>query len=421
MSGDLAGDAFSAISSVTKQWKSEKRKADRQDHIRSYSRFYIPSDRITVREVAFKIMEEAYNKASANGKYYANARQIFYAARPLILSKATNNELDSKYFTQKLLKDYLEEFTPGWKVVWDARGHFTEPHTQKSIGIGGIEVEKYIGQWHSHIEEHEKPDVGYNIQTCGPENRFGAVLFIEKEGFDEILADAGIGKKYDLAIMSTKGIPVKAACDLLFALPRNVRVFVLHDFDKSGFTIVRTLRKGTRMAEGRECVDLGFRIDDVRGLESEPVGGDGDARHYLKYKTDATEEEINFLITDQGYRRWIGKRVELNAMMSDEFIEWIEKKLQQHNVQKVIPDNEGLAAAYKRWVVAERIKKIVEEQTKEIEEVEIPKDLRIQVTKRLKKNPMMPWDLAITDVADDDPPPGKNLPSKPPARSAEDA
>src|SRR5690606_16594938 len=84
--------------------------------------------RTSIREVAFYVMEDAYNKASANGKYYANARQIMYAARPEILKHADATDLDSVYFTQTLLKDYIEEYCPDWKVVWDARGHLIEPH-----------------------------------------------------------------------------------------------------------------------------------------------------------------------------------------------------------------------------------------------------------------------------------------------------
>ena len=43
------------------------------------------------------------------------------------------------------------------------------------------------------------------------------MLFIEKEGFDPILESAGIAKKFDIAIMSTKGMSVTAARLLLAA------------------------------------------------------------------------------------------------------------------------------------------------------------------------------------------------------------
>jgi hypothetical protein len=404
MSKDMSEDVFSALTSVTKQWKKEKRKADRQDRLHSYQyhSFYIPVNHISQREAAFQIMEKAYNKASANGRYYANARQIFYAARPLVLELTDKKStLDSRYFTQTLLKDYLEMYSPNWKVVWDARGHFSEPHTDFSIGIGGIEVEEYIRKWHNQIEDYEEPDIGYNINTKGPANRYGAVLFIEKEGFDEILLDVGISKKYDLAIMSTKGIPVKAACDLIEALPQDIRVFVLHDFDKSGFTILKTLREGTRMARGRDVTDLGFRFADIAGLDSEPVSGrGGDADDYLR-GCGATEEEISFLVEDQGYRGWSGQRVELNAMTSDQFISWLETKLSENKIEKVIPDDAGLSAAYQRAMIAKRLEEIIETEPDKIREsIKIPESLRFEIIAQLKKNPDIPWDLAVSRIVD---------------------
>jgi hypothetical protein len=34
---------------------------------------------------------------------------------------------------------------------------------------------------------------------------------------------------------------------------------------------------------------------------------------------------------------------ELNAMASDQFIEWLERKLTEHGIKKVIPDDDVLA------------------------------------------------------------------------------
>jgi DNA topoisomerase VI subunit A len=50
-----------------------------------------------------------------------------------------------------------------------------------------------------------------------------------------------LGERYDLAIMSTKGVSVTAARRLIDYIYARYRLplFVLHDFDKSGFTILR--------------------------------------------------------------------------------------------------------------------------------------------------------------------------------------
>ena len=79
--------------------------------------------------------------------------------------------------------------------------------------------------------------------TLGPEHRFNTILFIEKEGFDPLFAAEHLAERYDLAIMSTKGMSVTAARLLLDRLAaRGIeQILVLHDFDISGFSIFGTL------------------------------------------------------------------------------------------------------------------------------------------------------------------------------------
>ena len=53
----------------------------------------------------------------------------------------------------------------------------------------------------------------------------------------------------------------------------------------------------------------------------------------------ATEDEIDFLLH---------RRVELNAFASDALVAWIERKLEEHGVAKIVPDDDTLANAYRR-------------------------------------------------------------------------
>jgi Protein of unknown function C-terminus (DUF2399) len=411
----IAEDLAKAVRDVTKGWKTEKRHADRFDRVSYHSLAKLRGgfDRITIKEVAFEVMEEAYNHASGGGQYYANARQIMYAARRLMLAKepSLSNQIDSgfsAYFTQTLLKDYLEyEGGTGWKVVWDARGHLIEPYTGKSIGLGGVNVMEYINGWTSDFEEYPEPDIiEERIETKGPTNRFGAVLFIEKEGFTEILKDAGIDKKHDVALMSTKGLPVKAACDLARRLEgKGVKIYVLHDFDLAGFKIVKTLREGTRMAYGTKVVELGLRGDDVAGLDSEPVeySQGKDPREYLA-RCGASGEEQNFLVEGRHGKTWFGRRVEINAMTSDQLVAWLEKKLKEHGVKKVIPEKETLVPAYHRARYLQKLQAQIEEwKDEEGAHDGAPKDLRKRVEKILAKTPAISWDDAIWTCAGEDP------------------
>ena len=83
---------------------------------------------------------------AADGALPATARQIYYQARPKIMALTDDKELQYGYFSQTLLPDYIEEHGVDWDVVYDARGHFEEPHTNRRIGCGTIEVGNYLAR-----------------------------------------------------------------------------------------------------------------------------------------------------------------------------------------------------------------------------------------------------------------------------------
>jgi hypothetical protein len=165
-----------------------------------------PAGSMSIKEAAYSVMEEAYLKASGNGEYPANARQIMYAARGKILELTSRQNMDDAYFTQNLLPDFIEdnpELTANWRVAYDARGHFIEPHTNHEIGLGTIEVDEYL---------ESEPEIGLAVSlegsemypTRGPLNRYQTILFVEKEGFMPLLEAAQIAERFDVGIMSTK-------------------------------------------------------------------------------------------------------------------------------------------------------------------------------------------------------------------------
>ena len=80
-----------------------------------------------------------------------------------------------------------------------------------------------------------------SVSTFRPVGRYRAALFIEKEGFRPILERAQIAERFDIALMSTKGMSVTASRQLIDGLAAmGVRVFVLRDFDITGFSIQKT-------------------------------------------------------------------------------------------------------------------------------------------------------------------------------------
>ena len=243
--------------------------------------------------------------------------------------------------------------------------------------------------------------------TSGPENRYSNILFIEKEGFDPLLETARIAERFDIAIMSTKGMSVTAARLLLDRLAATVnRVLVLHDFDLSGFSIAGTLATDGRRysyANKIEVVDLGLRLNDVieLGLQSEPVKveGDHDARAATLREHGATRNEVQFLLGLDGNGT---KRVELNAMPSDMFVAFLERKLIAAGVEKVVPNGDVIERHGRRLIeqemIAEAVKKISERIAKRAKAHALPADLAEQIRALLTERPELSWDYALAQV-----------------------
>jgi DNA topoisomerase VI subunit A len=393
-----AAEAIAAgLRAVTKDW-ARQRKAEERDASRRQMRYarLVRSREQSIREVAFQVMQNAYLKASANGSLPANARQIMYAARPLI-QQQTEKKLDDQYFTQTLLPDYMREHGVSWNVVFDDRGHFHEPHTDRSIGLGTLAVRDYLGKIRAPTFDEAGFDAA-SIETFGPECRFGAVLFIEKEGFMPLFEHVQLAERYDLAIMSTKGLSNTAARQLVDEMCGRYRIplLVLHDFDKAGFSIVGTLKQSNRRYNFRnniEVIDLGLRLADVGGLESEDAFDRGSEEKIRANLSDngATAREIEFLLTS---------RVELNGFASDELVDFIEQKLKRHHIKKVVPDDMQLAEAFRLFVHSARVKEIVEDalQDDDRESIKVPAGLSKQVRAHLKEHPAESWDEAVQTI-----------------------
>jgi hypothetical protein len=338
----------------------------------------------------------------ANGTLPANARQVMYAARGEIQTM-TGKPLDDQYFTQTLLPNYIKENRLSWDIVFDDRGHFIEPHTNLSFGLGTINVRNYLAS----ISRQSSPRfidakiVDAVVATVGPPSSFGALLFIEKEGFDSLLKTTKLAERYDIATMSSKGMSVTAARRLAEGICARygVTLLILHDFDRAGMIIKHTLHTDTRrytFTRRFDVIDLGLRLNDVeeKDLESEDSGGSKVSDERL-VEAGCTPEEIEFLADE---------RVELNAMASDQFIEFLESKLEEHGIGKVVPSIDDLNKAYTMFTEGKELKAVFVEAEKAViakrAKTEVPKDLKKQVEDVLEDNPEIPWHRAVHSIID---------------------
>lgn len=399
------------IDAVTRKWTKQRKREDRDRNAILRRRLaLVRCPRTTLKDAAYSVMEEAYLEASTNNTLPAHARQIMYRARGKILELTGLDRFGDAYFTQKLLPRYQKEFpeqTAGWDVVYDARGHYTEPHTGKTVPLGTLAVRGYLADVATHsVKPFDVDDFiagsVWSFPTLGPQNRIRAVLYVEKEGFIPLFNAVSLAERYDIAIMSSKGLSV-TACRLLvehLCSKHDVPLLVLHDFDITGFSILGTLHRNTWRYSFRnrfEVIDLGLRLADVEayGLESEDISPPRSDPTSTLLKNGATAEEVQFLLSR--------KRVELNAFTSGDFVRWIEAKLQENGITKLVPDQDTLATAYRRalqaQIVREQLDSIVRDAAEKAKVATVPTNLGRVVRKAFKADPTQSWDAVITETA----------------------
>ncbi len=178
---NIANDILDCIETATAKWTKQKKSEERHPgNIRYRVSRMTREPRTTQKEAAWVVMEAAYMAASGNDTLPASARQIYYQARPKIMAMTDDKALDYGYFSQTLLPAYVEETGADWDVVYDARGHFEEPHTNRRIGCGTIEVGNYLNAVKEPVI-FPASFSGANVDVCGRSSgNISAIVFCEK-------------------------------------------------------------------------------------------------------------------------------------------------------------------------------------------------------------------------------------------------
>jgi hypothetical protein len=272
----------------------------------------------TQKDLVLEHLDEAIASASGDGEFRFNERQIFYQLRPIVLEK-TGQPLQIGNF-KTILTDYENEHGEIPLMYREPRGSIYHPHRRETITLGTLTVDEY-----------ERPEWNYH-----------KVVNIEKEGFSEALKDARWAERHDCMLMSSKGFSTRAARDLVDKLAEHdepVTIFCVHDADAYGTMIYQTFQEATKARGARKIkiVNLGLEPWEAvaMGLEVENVG-DGERRKpvadYVLNRDDGDHWE-----------EWLQtNRVELNAMTTPEFIEWLDGKMEEHGDGKLVPPPEVL-------------------------------------------------------------------------------
>ena len=82
------------------------------------------------------------------------------------------------------------------------------------------------------------------------------------------------------------------------------------------------------------------------------------------------------------------------------FIEFVERKLKEAGVKKIVPDKDLLTETYVGMKRGRRLQEAFEEVEEELEEddIEAPDNLQRRVGKILKARPELRWDAAVAEI-----------------------
>lgn len=338
------------------------------------------------KEVIQDCLEEAIDRASGDGEYRFSLRQLYYAVRPFVLEEL-GKEPEYGYFAS-VITEYEAEYGDIPLMYRDDRGTLYHPHLGEDIPIGTIAVENY-----------ERPPWTFN-----------KVLYIEKEGFFNILKDKKIPEKYDMALLTSKGYASRAVKDLLDTMGEDaeeeITFFCIHDADAAGTKIYDTLQNETRARPGRKVkiINLGLDPEEAieMGLEIEEIERNDRGKPVADYVGIAWGEWLQ------------SHRVELNAMPTPVFLEWIERKISLYDRGKVLPP-ENIIESSLDFHVGEKLGSVIRdrllqeqgyerkvgqafEKVRHSYEGKIG-DIRLTVKNMLAEEPAEAWSRVISDIA----------------------
>jgi hypothetical protein len=347
-------------------------------------------------EAAGRVLPEALERATDGGRLPAMVRQVYYAARPALLELTGLEQIGYSWFAGEVVPRHLDgnPELAGYDVLYDERGHFIEPHTRTHRGLSTLGVRSYLAA-QGHDDSLRMPsDLWPTI--AGDGCRYGAVLIVEKTGFDEILAAARIPERFDVVIISNKGQPVIAMRQLIDELATrqpHARFFSLGDFDDAGLSIDYSLTQ-----------DRDYRYSFRNAIEVQRIAVTLDQAldlHHAGLSEPYTPRQIDHLIeigtAPEAIEFLRERRVELNAFTSRQLIDVIEGAL--GGLAKVIPGPRTLADAYRRISVNAQIEREVARLRQTTAPGAIPDDLDAAVGRLLAAEPYLSWDRAVAMVA----------------------
>ena len=220
------------------------------------------------------------------------------------------------------------------------------------------------------------------------------------------MRQARIAERFEIAVLSCKGQSVVAArkfVDHVCRVNGGVPLFVVHDLDVFGFFIGARLTTVSDQAEEQDRVayrfeneinvtDFGLRLVDAQKYnladeECKPP-------EWIDNDLGCTDDEKAFLMS--------GRRIELNAFSSPQFIEWLEGKLRGAGItERMVPDDHTLEQAFRHTIVTVKtnrtIRRIHRKASDQAAATRLPKRLA-EMVRRVMARHDEPWDMAMRRI-----------------------
>lgn len=323
-------DLLKLLTALCRDTIKEVEKARRARRGFSRKAAVVPQQRTSKKDLMHQYFYRGYLMASGDEEYLTKARQVFYACRDMINwdHEVDLNQSDYNTFSQEVLTEkFKSDSTLEEKILLDRRGFFTDPFTGVEMPVGTKDVLDYI---------HDKPvnkiiTSEAKIYSIPIHLRFNKVLFIEKEGFNDILTRSGLVDELGLGIISTKGFGTRAAKKLILHLiDNNVKVYLFNDCDIAGYLIHEKFASGSNTFEQALPVEhLGLTVADIDDLGKRDKA---EVATYRRPYNDAlemlTEDEREFFIADPyAYQKRKFRRVEINALTTPEIIAYLRERI----------------------------------------------------------------------------------------------
>jgi hypothetical protein len=296
------------------------------------------------KQVVLDNLDAVIAAVSDNGQYRFNQRQLLYRLRPIVKSEIDEDLKEGNF--NAIITDYESDYGEIPGMYREPRGSIYHPHIRETITLGTLMVEKY-----------ERPAWLYN-----------KLVYIEKEGFGEAVKDDGLAERHDCMPTSSKGFTTRAARDLVDKLAEHdepATVFCVHDADAHGTVIYQTFQEATKARRARriKIVNLGLEPWEAvaDGLEIEDVPRGEKRKPVASYVLGRDAEYPNEAPGGISWEEWLQThRVELNAMTTPQFLNWLERKIAEHGVGKLIPPDDVIAVELEKRLEVETRKAITE-------------------------------------------------------------